>query len=317
MCSRSRSVHLQQRASTTIQNLDLQQAGREMGVTSIVTGHYLTEGDQLEVTLEAVDVANNRSVWRDTIRVAAADKIEMREQLTSRVRQALVPVLGRLSTSGEAGTRPKSEEAYDLYLRSIAAPRDVAPNKAAIAMLERAVAVDPSYAPAWEALGLRYYFDGSYGDGGDQMLKRSDSAYERALALDPGLIFASSQLITNRTERGDIGNAYAEASALVKRQPESASAHFALAYVLRYAGLLDAAAQECQAALALDRNNYQFRSCSVVTELDQPQEAMEFVRLDAGSEWAARWVQWFFWAKANWSRHDKHRENLGQSSNGS
>jgi hypothetical protein len=60
-------------------------------------------------------------------------------------------------TSGEAGTRPKSEEAYDLYLRSIAVPRDVAPNKGAIAMLERAVAIDPSYAPAWEALGLRYY----------------------------------------------------------------------------------------------------------------------------------------------------------------
>jgi TolB-like protein/predicted negative regulator of RcsB-dependent stress response len=272
-------------------NLDLQQAGREMGVTSIVTGHYLTEGDQLEVTLEAVDVANNRSVWRDTIRVAASDKIEMREQITSRVRQALVPVLGGLSTSGEAGTRPKSEEAYDLYLRSIAVPSDVAPNKGAIAMLEQAVAIDPGYAPAWEALGLRYYFDGSYGDGGDQMFKRSDSAFERALALDPGLIFASSRLITNRTERGDIGNAYAEASALVERQPESASAHFALAYVLRYAGLLDAAAQECQAALALDRNNYQFRSCSVVfTELDQPQEAMEFVRLDAGSEWAARWA---------------------------
>ncbi len=31
-------------------NLDLQQAGREMGVTSIVTGHFLTEGNQLEVT---------------------------------------------------------------------------------------------------------------------------------------------------------------------------------------------------------------------------------------------------------------------------
>ena len=74
-------------------HLDLQQAGREMGVTSIVTGHYLTEGDQLEVTLEAVDVANNRSVWRDTISVAALDKIAMRELITSRVRQGLVPVL--------------------------------------------------------------------------------------------------------------------------------------------------------------------------------------------------------------------------------
>ena len=226
-------------------SVDLPQAGREMGVTSIVTGHYVTEGDQLEITLEAVDVASNRSVWRDTIHAVASDRIAMREQITSRVRQGLVPALGGASVAAEAGTRPNSEEAYNLYLRSIAASRDVAPNKEAIAMLERAVGIDPSYAPAWEALGLRYYLDGEYGDGGQQMFKRSDSAYERALALDPNLIFASSQLITNRTERGELGDAYAEAAALVKRRPESASAHFALAYVLRYAGLLDESTREC------------------------------------------------------------------------
>ncbi|MGA7924687.1 MAG: protein kinase [Candidatus Sulfotelmatobacter sp.] len=270
-------------------NLDLQQAGREMGVTSIVTGHYLKEGDQLEITLEAVDVANNRSVWRDAISVAATDKIAMREQITSRVRQGLVPVLGGLSASGEAGTRPKSEEAYDLYLRSIAVPRDIAPNKDAIAMLERAVGIDPSYAPAWEALGLRYYFDASYGDGGEQMLKRSDSAFERAIALDPNLTSATGELITNRVDEGELVNAYAEATALVKRRPQSAIAHFVRGYVLRYAGLLEDAARECDTALTLDRGNYQFRSCSVVFMLlDQQQRAMEFVRLDAGSEWAAR-----------------------------
>ena len=47
-------------------SLDLEQAGREMRVTDIVTGHYLKEGDQLQITLEAIDVANNRTVWRDT-----------------------------------------------------------------------------------------------------------------------------------------------------------------------------------------------------------------------------------------------------------
>jgi serine/threonine protein kinase/tetratricopeptide (TPR) repeat protein len=270
-------------------NVDLQQAGREMGVTSIVTGHYLKEGDQLEITLEAVDVANNRSVWRDAINVAATDKIAMREQITSRVRQGLVPVLGGLSASGESGTRPKSEEAYDLYLRSIAVPRDISPNKDAIAMLERAVGIDPSYAPAWEALGLRYYFDASYGDGGEQMLKRSDSAFERAIALDPNLTSATAELITNRVDEGELVNAYAEATALVKRRPQSAIAHFVRGYVLRYAGLLEDAARECDTALTLDRGNYQFRSCSVVFMLlDQQQRAMEFVRLDAGSEWAAR-----------------------------
>ncbi len=162
-------------------------------------------------------------------------------------------------------------------------------------MLERAVGIDPSYAPAWEALGVRYYYDGEFADGGEQMVKRSESAYERALALDPNLILAASQLITIRADRGEVGNAYAEASALVKSRPESAQAHFALAYVLRYAGLLDQSARECETALASDRGNYHFRSCAwTFMELEQPQKAMEFVRLDAGSEWAARTAAYVF-----------------------
>src|SRR6202521_4320228 len=269
-------------------NLDLQQAGREMGVTSIVMGHYLTEGDQLEVTLEAVDVANNRTVWRDTINVAASDKIAMREQITARVRQGLVPVLGGSSASGEAGTLPKSEEAYDLYLRSIAVPRDVAPNKDAIAMLERAVSIDPNFAPAWAGLAERYYYDGQHhGGGGQSMLKRSASATERALALDPNLIEAATQLIVNRAEEGELGNAYAEAAALVKRRPESFLAHHVLAYALRYAGLLDDSARECDTASKLDRNDYQIRSCSFAFfEQGQSVRAMEFLNRDAGSEWS-------------------------------
>jgi eukaryotic-like serine/threonine-protein kinase len=281
-------------------NADLQQAGRDMGVTSIVTGHFLKEGDQLEITLEAVDIASNRSLWRDTINAAASDRIAMRDQITARVRQELVPALGAASAVTELGTRPKSEEAYDLYLRSIAIPHDVTPNKDAISMLERAVGIDPSYAPAWEALGLRYYFDGTYAGGGEQMVKRSDSAYERALALDPNLILAAAQLIGNRTERGEVGNAYAEASALVKNRPESAEAHFAFGYVLRYAGLLDQSAHECETALASDRGNYLFRSCAwSFMWLGQPQRAMDFVRLDAGSEWAARSAAYIFLREGN------------------
>jgi len=106
-----------------------------MGVTSIVTGHFLKEGDQLEITLEAVDIASNRSIWRDTINAATSDRIAMREQITSRVRQELVPALGAASAVTELGTRHKSEEAYDLYLRSIAVPHDAIPNKDAISML--------------------------------------------------------------------------------------------------------------------------------------------------------------------------------------
>lgn len=269
-------------------NLDLQQAGREMKVTDIVTGHYRKEGGQLEVTLEAVDVENNRAVWRDTLNVASTDMVTMRAQVTAKVRQGLVPTLGVAADSSETGASPRNEEAYDLYLRSVAVPHDPAPNKEAISMLERAVGLDSSFAPAWAALGYRYYYDSTYSSGGPEMFERSNKAYERALALDPNLILAAGQLITNQVEEGDLGKAYHSAKALVQRRPESAQAHFTLSYVLRYASLLDESAQECDAAMKLDPGNYFFRSCAIAfLELGNIQRAREFAQLDAGSEWAA------------------------------
>ncbi|MGH9536625.1 MAG: protein kinase domain-containing protein, partial [Terriglobales bacterium] len=183
-----RSLSIRPFATTSKYNtatLDLEQAGREMRVANIVTGHYLKEGDQLQITLEAVDVANNRSVWRDTISVGALDMIAMRGQIATRVRQGLVPALGASDNAADARTHPKNEEAYDLYLRSVSMPHDGAPNKEAIAMLERSVGLDSTYAPAWRAVGERYYYESHYSNGGEAMFQRSTAAQERALGLDP------------------------------------------------------------------------------------------------------------------------------------
>ncbi len=46
--------------------------------------------------------------------------------------------------------------------------------------------------------------------------------------------------------------------------------------------------RECNTALSLDPGNYMFRSCAwTFMELGQTERAMDFLRLDAGSEWAA------------------------------
>ena len=270
----------------TAPDVDVQKAGREMGVASVVTGHYLADGDQLEVTLEAVDVANNRSIWRDSVSGAASDKIAMRERITARVLQGLVPMLGGLSSGGQ-GTRPGNEQAYELYLRSIAIPHDGPLNDEGISMLEQAVGIDPSYAPAWEALGRRYYISSEYGAHEGPMRQRSEFALERAIVLDPDLISASAQLIVGQTERGDLRPAYAQAKALLQRHPNSAFAHFILSYVLRYAGLLRESASQCDSAFALDRSNYQFRGCSgTFLQLGESDRAMDFIRVDAGSQYA-------------------------------
>ncbi len=286
-----RSLSIRPFATTskyTSPGLDLQQAGHEMHVTDIVTGHYIKEGDQFQITLEAVDVENNRTLWRDTLNVAAPDMISMRSQITAKVRQGLLPALGAGTDSGETSTRPKNEEAYDLYLRSLAIPHDVGPNREGIAMLERAIGLDATYAPAWSALGVRYHYDSAYGTGGAEAFQKSNSAFEKALALDPNLIFAAAWLITNQVERGDLARAYSRAKGLVERHPENAQARFALAYLLRYGGATDESAHECDAALAADPGNFQLRSCLFTfDQLGDYERGMEFLQLDAGSEWAA------------------------------
>jgi len=269
-------------------DLDPQQVGKQLHVANVLTGHFMRQGNNLLVTLEATDVSNDRLLWQTNFSAPSEDLIALQGQLASQIRQGLLPVLGAAGGFFETGIRPKSPEAYDLYLHSLALPHDPGPNKDAIAVLEHVVALDPTYAPAWEELGLRCYYDADYSSGGEPMFQRSNQAYEKALSLDPNRIISAGQLITNRVERGELGKAYEEAQALVKRRPESAEAHFALGYVLRYAGMLEEANRECDTAIALDPGNYQFRSCAWgFTELGQTDRAMDFVHLDAGSEWAA------------------------------
>jgi len=272
------------------QDLDPHKIGQELHVGRLLTGHFLLRGQQLTVTLEAIDVSSDRLIWQGSATASINDLISLNNQLSTDVQQGLVPTLGVAAGNLSTASRPKSQEAYDLYLHSLAIPHDAGPNKDAIAVLEHVVGVDPSYAPAWDALGQRYYYDSYYGGGGEAMFQRSSSAYERALALDPNRVSAASSLIVNRVERGELGRAYDSATDLVKRRPQSADAHFALSYVLRYAGMQEQATQECNSARSLDPGNFTFRSCAwAFLELGKTDRAMDFVQLDPGSQWAA-WV---------------------------
>ncbi|HET9836843.1 MAG TPA: protein kinase [Candidatus Angelobacter sp.] len=268
-------------------DVDLQQAGKDMHVGRIVTGHYQRIRDTLRLTLEAVDVGDDRVLWQETMDLPAEDLVAMREQITSKVRQGLIPSLGARSDASDKGTRPTNEEAYDLYLRSVALAHDGEQNREAIRMLERSVGLDAAFAPAWSALGKRYYYEEEYGPGATATMSRTLPALRRALALDPNLEDAAQQIVSLDTDAGKLAQAYKEAKTMVQNRPQSGFAHFTLSYVLRYAGLFRESAQECDAAARLDPGNYQFRSCASVFFLTGRYErARDFLKLDAGSEWS-------------------------------
>jgi len=277
-------------------DLDVEQAGKELHVGRLVTGHYLKLGKDLQLTLEVIDVAGNSSLWTKSVQFGAEDHVAMHDQVTSNVMNGMIPALGVSNADETGGTRPKNDEAYDLYLRSIALAHDGAQNTEAIRMLERSVGLDSTFAPALAALGIRYYYDEEYGSGiglvktptykTDPTSFRSYTTLQRALALDPNLVNAEQQIISQDTDRGNLIHAYRQAKAMVARHPQSGIAHFTLSYVLRYASVLEEARNECDTAIRLDPGNYMFRSCtSLYLGPEIPNRAKVFFELDPGSEW--------------------------------
>src|SRR5579864_9709652 len=128
--------------SRKLTDMDPQQAGRQLRVAVVVTGHYLKQSSSLRVTLEAIEVKTNRVFWQGTVAAGAGDLTGMQEEIANQVRQGFIPRLGLVSAPLRTGTRPRNPQAYDLYLRSSAIPHDPAPNKEAIALLEKAVKLD-------------------------------------------------------------------------------------------------------------------------------------------------------------------------------
>ena len=74
-------------------NLDAAHAGQELGVATILTGHYLRQDGQLRVTLQAIDVKSNSVLWESS--VAGANENEVQEKLGAQIRQGLMPLLAR------------------------------------------------------------------------------------------------------------------------------------------------------------------------------------------------------------------------------
>ena len=275
-------------------DVDLQKAARELHVADLVTGHFLVAGENVEVTLEAVDATGSHVLWRDTLRGATRDLRGVQEQIAARVQHGLIPALGLNTGPNASSNVSHNPEAYEFYLQAMS--HDDSPNsqdssfssenKTAIQLLQRAVALDPGYASAWAALGHFYYYESELEGGGEISRSRAKAALQRAVALDPGRIEAASDLINMESEEGDLNLAYDHISNLLRQRPDSGAVHLVHSYVLWYAGLLSEAESECEKTRSLDAGTQDLASCGhVLQALGKYDRAREFLHLVSGTEY--------------------------------
>ena len=260
-------------------------AGKELGVTHVLTGGFLRDQQNLRLTLELVDVEQNRVVWSDEVTVGPQELVALHDKLAASTSQQLLAAMKITNTTADQIPKPNNEEAFDLFLHSLAYPLDPGPNQMAIKTLQDSVALDGRYAPAWDQLSWRYYIDERYGNGGAAAAAKAAEAYKRQRELDPSAPPISTTL---RTEQGDLDGAYDQAAEFLRREPDSAMAHFWMGYVLRYAGLIDEAGRECDAALAIDPGFNVLRSCATTFGLKGDYaDARKYIKVDEGTGFAA------------------------------
>jgi DNA-binding winged helix-turn-helix (wHTH) protein/TolB-like protein len=267
-------------------SVNFRDAARILDVNRIVIGHYVRVGDQLQLTVEAVDPSENRLIWRETVNVPFNNLLALQQQIAGMARWKLAGALGVTEFVPEVAPRATNEEAYELYLKSTAVDWDVEHNLEGIDLLRRAVLLDPNYAPAWGMLSLRYYNAARFGGGGSRMLEFSDAASERELALDPDSPLPVGELAIHRTERGQLIGAHQTALELLRRRPDNPNNHHVLSYVLRYGGSLEESARECDLTMLLAAK-FVWGACSTTfMELGDYKRARSLLRADLSSEWS-------------------------------
>ena len=96
---------------------------------------------------------------------------------------------------------------------------------------------------------------------------------------------AAVRLFTLQIEAGRLQDGYDAVKQLVAQHPDSGEAHFALSYVLRYGGLLEESARECEQAVSRDPTNPLFRTCAQpFMLLARYDRALDYARLESGTE---------------------------------
>lgn len=139
---------------------------------------------------------------------------------------------------------PPAEQAEAWFQRASEWDVDPARWEDAIAAYRRVLAVDPTYAAAWNNLGLLLHRMGRYDD--------ARAAYVGALGQDPGCCEAAYNLGSLHEDQGDAGAAVRWYRRALELSPDYADAHFNLAGALARAGRSAEAVRHWQRYLELD-----------------------------------------------------------------
>ncbi|HSA93525.1 MAG TPA: tetratricopeptide repeat protein [Terriglobales bacterium] len=236
----------------------LPEIARELNVDTVVEGSVLRHGSKVRITAKLIRARDEQSLWADDYERETLDSLSLVGTMAQGIAQGIQANLTQEERARLAGRGPASTEALDAYLqgRYHLNQRTLQEVKLGADYFEKAIRIDPAYAPAHAGLADAYILLGAISYDWvepTKVIPKAEYEARKALELDPSLgeahvSLANIQLIYYwdfaSAERG-----FRKAEEL---DPNNATAHHWYARLLTQSGRWDQALTELQHALQYD-----------------------------------------------------------------
>jgi TolB-like protein/DNA-binding winged helix-turn-helix (wHTH) protein/Flp pilus assembly protein TadD len=177
----------------------LPQIARELNVDAVVEGTVLRSGDQVRITAQLIQAADDKHLWAESYEGNVRDTLALQNKVAAAIAEQIRIKLNPQEQAALKNARVVNPEAYESYLkgRYFWNKRTANSLKAALAYFNQAIEEDPKYAQAYSGLADTYALLGDWQYGvmtPKEALPKAKAAAMKALELDDSLSEAHNSL---------------------------------------------------------------------------------------------------------------------------
>jgi TolB-like protein/Tfp pilus assembly protein PilF len=235
---------------------NLREIAKQLGVANVLEGTVQKAADQVRVTVQLINAANDTHLWAETYDRKLNDIFAVESDIATTIAETLQAKLTGSEKTAIAKRPTANPEAYELYLkgRYFWNKRTAADLRTAIEYFNEALGKDPGYALAYAGLADSYTLLHVFGAASPaDSFPQAQQAAKKAVELDETSAEAHTSLAWMLILYDfDFERAYKEFERAIQLNPNYATAHHWYGVTLAMTGQFDRAIAEGKRAVELD-----------------------------------------------------------------